>query len=64
MTEETPCDHVFKYLRQETRNEGSARNPNWVPYDVFFCEKCLQIAKHRIDSNYAEFTGKRNEARR
>lgn len=49
------------FLRQETRNEGYPRNPNWVAYDVFFCSHCLERQQKRVDLNYAQYDGPRNE---
>lgn len=55
------CGHNFIFLRQETRNEGYPRNPNWVVYDVFFCAKCLERQQRKVDARYAEYTGPTNE---
>jgi len=57
------CEHSYVFLRQETRNEGYQRNPNWVPYDVFFCSRCLAREQRRVDPNYAQYDGPRNESR-
>ncbi len=47
MSEAAPCEHQFVYLREEKKNEGYDRNPRWVYYDVFFCERCLQYRRVR-----------------
>jgi hypothetical protein len=58
------CKHAFVFLRQETRNEGYPRNPNWVVYDVFFCSKCLARQQIKVNAEYSQYEGPRNETSR
>lgn len=42
------CEHQYVYLRQEKKNEGYERNPHWVYYDVFYCERCLTYSSKSV----------------
>ena len=42
------CEHQYVFLRQEKKNEGCERNPEWVYYDVFYCERCLTYQRQAV----------------
>jgi hypothetical protein len=42
------CEHQYTFLRQKKKNEGYDRNPRWVYYDVFFCERCLTYREVKV----------------
>ena len=38
-------NHDFRFLRQEERNVGYDRNPEYIVEDLFYCCKCLEYKR-------------------
>ncbi len=37
------CEHSFVFLRQEEREEELTGGKQWKLFDLFFCQKCLEL---------------------
>lgn len=40
--------HRYVFLRQEERNVGPDRVPEWLIQDIFYCEGCLTYASRDV----------------
>lgn len=43
------CQHKFVFLRQEKKNVGYDRAPEWLVEDVFYCEHCLEYKRVAVE---------------